>query len=692
MLTYNQLSGRGVMMSRPSITLVAGSNKTRIVLHDQLDQLLGDYVEIHSFAVDEGLPVLVDETIVVYSSKVIYREANEQANIRSTHTIVGKRTINHEQIDKLFDIPENSNVLLVNDDFDETVDFIESLYQLGINHIQFVPFRKGQLFYEHIDFAVSPGETQLCPPIIKNIIDINVRLFDMTTILKIVDYCELNEGITIRISERYIRNIVELQRKLLLAEHKTKQINEHLQDVVNSVDDGILAINQNQEITVFNHRLKALFQQSVQEVKNMPLTAILGEEITDFILTGEDTSKFFTINGIEVVLYRFVMSRENTIVTTFKSVNQAFEIEKTAQRQLRKRGFYAKYDLTDIIGEHPSIKYCKQIAKKLAISDHPILIHGETGTGKELFANAMHRNSMRKNGPFLAINCSALTENLLESELFGYEEGSFTGAQRGGKKGLFELADNGTIFLDEIGDISLSLQAHLLRVLQEHEIRRIGGNKIIPINVRIIAATNKDLRDKIRDGSFRPDLYYRLNVLNFTIPPLRERKSDIPLLVDFFKKKSGKWVKIDPLVLDHLVQYEWLGNIRELKSVMDYMLTVCENSLITENDLPDNVLQAEQPVANIHLQSFVSESVLEAREYLYILEKVKQCNDNGKAASRDSIAEASKESSLSLTSQQVRKRLDYLEQQGLVKKGKGRAGTKITLAGVNYLKSQLSGK
>ena len=255
-------------------------------------------------------------------------------------------------------------------------------------------------------------------------------------------------------------------------------MSEHIQNVLGTVDDGILVVNEEGLITVFNNQLAALFHVDAKDVVNKYLEHVMNRrDITDFIMGSNDESKFFNIDGVDVVIFRLQMMKENTIVATFKSVHQAFEIEKTAQREMRNQGFYSKYRFDDIIGEHEVMKERKQIAKKLALSEHPILIQGETGTGKELFAHAIHEHSLRKNGPFLAVNCSALTETLLESELFGYEEGAFTGAQRGGRKGLFEMADNGTIFLDEIGDISLTVQSHLLRVLQEGEIRRIGGKK-----------------------------------------------------------------------------------------------------------------------------------------------------------------------------------------------------------------------
>ncbi|MCX7781786.1 MAG: sigma 54-interacting transcriptional regulator, partial [Negativicutes bacterium] len=222
------------------------------------------------------------------------------------------------------------------------------------------------------------------------------------------------------------------------------------------------------------------------------------------------------------------------------------------------------------------------LAELYAATDSAILIQGESGTGKELFAQSIHNASKRKNGPFVAVNCAAIPEQLLESELFGYEGGAFTGARKEGKQGLFELAHNGTIFLDEIGEIAKSLQARLLRVLQEKEIMRVGGDKIIPINIRIISATNQDLKLRTEQGAFREDLFYRLNVFNIVLPPLRERKEDIAILArNFLQKFAGNLPDYDQPVselMPLLTSYDWPGNIRELSNFMERLAMLANHS------------------------------------------------------------------------------------------------------------------
>jgi DNA-binding NtrC family response regulator len=248
----------------------------------------------------------------------------------------------------------------------------------------------------------------------------------------------------------------------------------------------------------------------------------------------------------------------------------------------------------EIISSSPEMDKVKKLILKVANSSSTVLIRGESGTGKELIARAIHKNSPRANEIFQAVNCAAINENLLESELFGHEKGSFTGAFTE-KKGLFEVADGGTLFLDEIGELDISLQAKLLRALQERQIRRVGGTKEIPIDVRVVTATNRDLLKMTEDGRFREDLFYRLNVLSLDVPPLRDRASDIPLLMDYFIRKHTKNtkrdIKIEKDAEKRFLDYGYPGNVRQLESAIERAILLCENDTITIDDLPPEMLQ-----------------------------------------------------------------------------------------------------
>lgn len=270
-------------------------------------------------------------------------------------------------------------------------------------------------------------------------------------------------------------------------------------------------------------------------------------------------------------------------------LTQALNAKEVELRRLKKKFNQMDqplYGFQDLIGEHPAFRACIQQAAQAAQSDASVLITGESGTGKELFAHAIHGRSHRATAPFIRVNCPAIPSTLLESELFGYEKGAFTGAQKS-KPGKFELAQSGSIFLDEIGDLDIVLQAKLLRVLQEHEIERLGSTKTIRLDVRVIAATNQELMDQIHQGRFRKDLYYRLNVIHIQIPPLRQRRSDIPLLLEWMLKKndrSGPPCSISKSALKVFLDYDWPGNVRELESTVERLLLYREDSVISQKD------------------------------------------------------------------------------------------------------------
>ena len=265
-------------------------------------------------------------------------------------------------------------------------------------------------------------------------------------------------------------------------------------------------------------------------------------------------------------------------------------LNKLAHYEKEKSPYQAKYGLHDILGDSPDTRACKEQVRRIARSNSNVLIIGESGVGKELFAHAIHLESPRRDAPFVRLNCAAIPETLLESELFGYVEGAFTGAKKGGQAGKFELADGGTLFLDEIGDMPYAMQAKLLRVLQEREFERVGGKEIIRVNVRVISATNVELESLVQTGGFRRDLFYRLNVLSLKIGPLRERREDIPNLVYHFLgqiyQENGCYATISQECLAALARYSWPGNIRELRNVVEKIALEAEGRVSRLEDMP----------------------------------------------------------------------------------------------------------
>ncbi|HDK26647.1 MAG TPA: AAA family ATPase, partial [Candidatus Atribacteria bacterium] len=343
--------------------------------------------------------------------------------------------------------------------------------------------------------------------------------------------------------EALMQSILEAER---VAEVRKRELEKtkRIKSIIDFAYEGIITVDPKGVIDTFNPRAVKIFEREAYRIVGKNINEIFPEfSFPKIIKIGRKIEgKIWTVGDIKIVANIIPIKINNEIVRTvitFQKVSQVQKIEQKIREKLYLRGNIAENTFNDIVGQSNIIRKLKKEAKNYAQVDSPILIYGETGTGKELFAQAIHNYSPRKNKPFVAFNCAALPETLLESELFGYVRGAFTGAKKEGKVGLFEQAHEGTIFLDEIGEISKNIQARLLRVLQEHKVRRLGDDRVIPVNVRVITSTNKKLIKLVKEKKFRDDLYYRINVLNLIIPPLRERKEDTSLLVNFFIKKYG---------------------------------------------------------------------------------------------------------------------------------------------------------
>lgn len=392
--------------------------------------------------------------------------------------------------------------------------------------------------------------------------------------------------ITIENSEININNaidtakqILEIQKEELKKQNELKIQLERYKAVLNFTHDAIIAVDENGTIDVINSIAENIAKVSPGYALGKNIKQIIRN--TDMINAlkskEKELNQLMDINGTLVSTNRIpiiVNDEVKGVVATFQDIKVIQENENKIRRSLHEKGLFAKYSFEDIKGESLELKNTISIAKSYASSDSTILIRGETGTGKELFAQSIHNQSNRKDGPFVAINCASLSSNLLESELFGYVEGAFTGAAKGGKIGLFELAHRGTIFLDEIGEIPIEIQAQLLRVLQEKEIRKVGSTVRMPVDVRVITATNRDLIAAIKAKTFREDLYYRIGVLNLSIPPLRERKGDIILLSRYFFERNLGENYVNCInkfyeIMNKIENYKWYGNIRELQNFVE---------------------------------------------------------------------------------------------------------------------------
>ncbi len=358
-----------------------------------------------------------------------------------------------------------------------------------------------------------------------------------------------------------------------------------LSTILDHTRDGIITVDGDAVITAINPAALRMTHTAKKTVIGLPLATVLPQIPLD---TAEKPPSLISVNNNKLICNSvpiMVNSKSFGSVITLQESSKIQQMEAMIRKEIHAAGHYAKYHFADIIGRGPQITMAKETAADYAKTNSNVLILGESGTGKELFAQSIHNASLREKEPFVAINCAALPAQILESELFGYVGGAFTGANKEGKPGLFEIAHGGTIFLDEVTEMDYVNQGRLLRVLQEKTVVRLGSYKVIPVDVRVIAATNKDLELLVQQNTFRIDLFYRLNVLRLDIPPLRERKADIALYAENFLREfaadSGKTFILSNDGIQYLQEYPWPGNIRELKNLMERLAVICKTEVIT---------------------------------------------------------------------------------------------------------------
>lgn len=376
-----------------------------------------------------------------------------------------------------------------------------------------------------------------------------------------------------------IHDIKQVQKAIEI--ENTRQ--DFLNRLLDSVDEGIISVGPEEKIMLANANAARMLE--------IPAHLAIGKAINNYfpedIVDGEDTLVNIGEKSLLITRTPVIHGQQgHGAIYILHEPSHIASLESHIRREAFARGNHvARFCFKDIIGRSNALQEAVRVSKNYALTDANVLIVGETGSGKEMFAQSIHNSSTRRKGTFVAVNCAALPENLLESELFGYVEGAFTGASRKGKAGLFEAAHGGTIFLDEISEMYYPSQGRLLRVLQEKYIVRLGSHKIIPVDVRVIAATNQNLQELVRQNKFREDLYYRLNVLNLTVPPLRERSEDAIILLDYFLKNAGLNVSLDDDAISFLRDYQWHGNVREVNNLADRIAATITGPTVTLNQV-----------------------------------------------------------------------------------------------------------
>lgn len=657
-----------------NLAVIAMGQNTSIAFREQLHRLLGNRVNVNNYYIEGNLLTPnIEADLVLFSSQAAYQRSKSYVN-KTCPILVARRSINYHEVNKLFEIPVGTDVLLVNDLASSANQTIALLQTLGIDHINYYPYSPQILNYPRLKIAVTPGEKELVPDFVEEVIDIKTRLIDITTLLEILIQLNLLELYADFLSANYVQDIIRLIKNDNQIIYESNKIRAQFETVIDTVHDGIIAIDSCEKISVFNPVAEKLLNIKAEQAVGHSVNQITNANLL-YILDGKNNIResLVMVNQHYLIVNMAYMHPENFElgrIYTFKDVSEIRRLEESVRRKLIQEEKFAKYTLCQVIGQSTVIKQMLAIAEKMALSSSTILIQGESGTGKEIIAQGIHNASPRNSGPFIAVNFAALTENLLESELFGYVEGAFTGAMRGGAPGLFEEAHKGTIFLDEIGDAPLAFQVKLLRVLQEQQIRRVGSSKLIPIDVRVIVATNRDLKDLIEKGQFRQDLYYRLNVLPIKVPPLRTRGQDILLLAKAFYKNNTHRSDDEEAeqyfkkIASCLLEYSWPGNIRELQNVVEYLVNVCPDVPPDIDILPDE--------CKVNYKSDFSTKETEEGLVKRIYDEINLANDQNYSIGRRSLAER-----LAIPENQVRNLLQKMQAENRVILQKGRKGLRI---------------
>ena len=661
------------------LIIICPGKVTSINLANQLNKIFSQYTEVEPYCLEDDFDFDISNSIVVLSSSQAIDYRIQKLMNSGMDYILARRVINHRYISELLNLPKATEVLLVNDREEATFQAITQLQALGVNYIKYYPYYPGIDSYPELDIAVTVGEPHLVPYGLKKTIDIGTRQIDITTVADIAKKLGLMEALGSSLSSQYIHEIIGLLNRINDSAKDMKLVSERLETVASCLTKAIIYVDKDGNIITGNQEIYNLLECSNQDLIGKNIYEVL-PEIAGCEANNDKVDVVVIREKELLVTTKVIKGRgsEDGVIFTFE---RSEEIEKN-EHELRRRTTLVMhsnhYTFDDIIYKSDSMSKLIEKVKVFANTDSTILIQGESGTGKELLAQAIHSSSKRASGRFIPVNFASMPMSLIESELFGYEEGSFTGARKGGKRGLFEEAHGGTIFLDEIGDASLDFQCRLLRVIQERQVRRVGGLKEIPIDVRLIAATNRNLMAEIEQGSFRADLYYRLNVLPVRTLSLRERKTDIPMLLDFFlsSHSGGAYTKIES-VLDKegvmvLQDYDWPGNIRQLENAMEYIACICQpGKKLNSTQLPDYTYARSSKTESSILREVLGENML------WVLKKIMNADGLG----RRHIAELAKEEGWSLTEGQIRNLLISAEGLGFVESNQGRKGTLMTEKG-----------
>lgn len=661
---------------RRKLTVLAIRQRTLDPIVAYLNEIFSEYLEIKGVLISD-YDVSKDEgEWTILSGKKAYAMVKDCLLNRSYY--ICEREIDYRTLNHLTRLRNHTNVYVVNDNPENTSAVCLALEKLEINNLNYIPYYPGCEEVEDTYVAVTAGEHQLIPDSVRTSIDIGTRLPSISAVIKICNYFDISPNKLSYIGRQFLKNWIKLikdNQQYFESLYDSEQV---LNNIYNNSREGLCLLDSMNVITTVSDTFSEMmsWDKSIaigSDINNILLPYDINMCLED-LLYEPTVIKNYEQREILLNAREMMLSTGKITIISASYASDISDMEILIRQNEVSRRCHKKYDFASYLTQDSKTLTMIEKAKKVALLDSTILIQGESGTGKEILAQSIHQASSRRNEPFIPVNFAAIQENLLESELFGYVEGAFTGAMKGGSKGLFEMAHNGTIFFDEIGDAPLNFQVRLLRVLQEQEIRRIGETKRIPINVRVIAATNKDLFSMIKTGQFREDLFYRLCVIPLNTVPLRQRRGDILFSMNHVLKSiaNDPQLSIEDIctqeVIDYFSDYEWRGNVREIMNIVTYLLAIRGAHLIDIHDLPKYMF--------LHQEDVVLSSV-----ELQLLRNIRDYPKSG----RKKIKEMMLSLGYTMSEGEIRTYLNRLNQQKLIKVNKTRGGCEITHLGQNYI-------
>lgn len=655
-----------------SILVISMGSNTAEAIVNQLVGFLPKDITIDHKLLKNISEEHIQHDIIVFTSEFTCKLCHKYIDVNIPYVTAG-RVINHKNIKGLISLSAGTRVLLVNDSKDSAKEAIAQLIDIGLDHLVYIPYYPQIDEYESLSIAITPGETQLSPHCVSTIMDIGTRIIDIQTIYEIHNLLGIKAIYNESLVVEYIKDIIEISKSIDTSRRAEKATNEILETIFDTVEYGIAYLDRNFNFIKVNSKLQFILGKKRKDILNKSINTFIDNfsyDATTENHVGLTISDECYIADIE----KIIVDNSSGYLMIFNKVNNVQSNGKSAKALVPSN----LHTFEDYITIDNRVLESLDLSKKFAKTEATILIEGENGTGKEILAQGIHMHSYRRDKPFIPVNITAISPNLLESELFGYVEGAFTGASKNGKIGLFEIANGGTIFIDEIGDAPMDIQVKLLRVLQEKKIRRIGGMDEISVDIRVITATNKDLLSLVDKGIFREDLFFRLNIIPIRTLPLRMRLRDIEhLLLHFFNiyfrgYQIGSVDEVfDGDTLSYLNNYRWRGNVRELINLVEYLSYIYNGTPLDLNSLPHYFLD----------QTINNSKRLLSEEEVWILD----CIYNQPGIGRVALAKLAKESKQGIGEGKIRSILSNLLEDKLILQNNDKRGSKISNMGLTLL-------